>query len=618
MCRGFFLKKRFHSIQIRIFVIFMAASMAFCLFSYSAFYTTYINVTSHQLEQTCQNYFSATKVSLISFINETFAFSKQINNNTHLIELIKECYKNNGKISQQTADSIDYLLRRQIQENPRINSLRLYIDNSEPAYQTTNFYATNGIKTISKDYMSRSQWFNMAYEYAGKLIFRPTYQKIYNIPKTNYSKSYKYTENIFSFFKVLKDINNRNLAVICIDINESDLYAITQNLSLPSNTESYITDQDGNIITSSERGIVGLNIYEEKPFLPRTNQDIEQKIQDDTTEYLFNQHIFYFEDWHLITLTNTSKFFVDLISFNKVLTFFLLFFLLIAVLLGVIITKLYITPIHNLINNINTVKTGDLSVRIDTSDSYSEISDVQTSFNEMLDSIQKLVEENYEITIREKEAQIKSLEAQINPHFLYNTLDTINWKVYLLGGEDVSKLIQCLSQILRYSISSKLSVVTLQQDIEQVQNYLYIQKVRYEGRFIVKFDLHPDTMGLKIHKFLIQPIVENSIVHGLEEKESGGIIKISSQKTEDELIIEIFDNGIGMSAKQISTIFDNNTLFASGQHGEMRTHIGLNNVHNRLKFYYGEKYGLEIQSKEGEFTNVILHFPIVKSSESTI
>lgn len=616
---NFFIFKK-NSIKSKFFIMFFIMSLVFGVLIYNLLYKTYHNATVIQVENICDNYKTAVRSVLSSFINEIHSFTKVVNNDTELISILEECYSSEAPITDEMQIEIENILKKHIKSNNSITSLRLYVDNEFGNYQTKNFYATDSSsKVISEDYMGRSKWYNKAYAGEGKLFFRPTYKKLFSLPEVLIDdKVYDYSENIMSFFKVLKNSYGKQLAVISVDIDETTFYNMLQNISLPYNTKSYIIDPDGTVITSNNRSTIGKNFYAELPFVPKSemtpfNRIVSANVID---EYIYRQDTFYYEDWKIITMTPMKNLFIDMNMFNKLITSFLIYFIIIGLLISLVMTRLFSQPINNLIQSINAVKSGDLSSRIDTSKTkYIEVVEVQTSFNEMLDSLQRLLKENYEIRIREKEAQIKSLEAQINPHFLYNTLDTINWKVYMLGGEDISKLITSLSKILRYSISNKIKIVTLQEEIDQIKNYLFIQETRYEGRIKVYFNLDEDTLNLKVHKFLLQPLVENAIVHGLENKEKDGVIRISSYTSDNKLIVEIYDNGEGISQQKIKKIFEQDSEMHSNLNAGMKNHIGINNVHNRLQFYYGPEYCVKIESVEHKYTKIFVQFPICHDGE---
>ena len=179
----------------------------------------------------------------------------------------------------------------------------------------------------------------------------------------------------------------------------------------------------------------------------------------------------------------------------------------------------------------------------------------------------------------------------------------------LAGGEDISKIVSALGGILRYSINTSIKFVTLKEDLDQIKNYLYIQKVRYEDKFNIFFHIDPATMICKINKLLIQPLVENAIQHGLEYRETGGVLCISSKIKEEALLIEVFDNGIGISEERIFDILESEH---NSETDDKKTHIGIRNVHERIQLYYGRQYGVEIKSRIGKYTKVILKLPIAE------
>lgn len=247
------------------------------------------------------------------------------------------------------------------------------------------------------------------------------------------------------------------------------------------------------------------------------------------------------------------------------------------------------------------VRNGNLGLRIPVR-KRDEIGLISLHLNKMLDNLQSILHENYIIQLREKEAQIQTLKSQINPHFLYNTLDTINWMVVACDSR-VNEMVTSLSGILRYSISHPIDIVALKEEIYQLNHYLNIQKIRYEDQIEFITDIDPDTEMIKIHKLLIQPLVKNAIQHGMKNKEQEGIIRISSYLRNSKLIVEVFDNGEGFpEAIQRQVLSVSSSLRLE----DGISHIGLNNVHQRLRYYYGEQYGLEIDSSDRQFTKVRL------------
>jgi sensor histidine kinase YesM len=206
-----------------------------------------------------------------------------------------------------------------------------------------------------------------------------------------------------------------------------------------------------------------------------------------------------------------------------------------------------------------------------------------------------------------KEAELKALQAQINPHFLYNTLDSIQWLAVLQGAEDIQKTIQCLGQLLRHSLDRKSVIVNVAKELEQIRNYLFIQKMRYGDKLSYRINLEPGVLDFELPKLVLQPIVENAILHGVEPKAGGGSICIEGWlHKDDQAVIEISDDGVGMEDETLSRL---NASLRSDSEGGAQQHLGLANVHKRLQYFFGEEFGLAISSRPGAGSSVRLRIP---------
>lgn len=201
------------------------------------------------------------------------------------------------------------------------------------------------------------------------------------------------------------------------------------------------------------------------------------------------------------------------------------------------------------------VRSGEFDIRVN-SRRRDEIGQLSNTFDTMLGQINDLIQKNYEQKIREKNAQLKALQAQITPHFLYNALDSINWMLIEKEEQEISSIVIALGDLLRYSINNKKDMMPVKDEVRQIENYLKIQKVRFEERFT--YDIHvQDGLNEKlIPKLFIQPIVENALIHGIEKRSSDGKIEVKGYKTEQNVIFEVKDNGMGISEEMIAAIFD--------------------------------------------------------------
>lgn len=247
--------------------------------------------------------------------------------------------------------------------------------------------------------------------------------------------------------------------------------------------------------------------------------------------------------------------------------------------------------IIKLINYIKKVEKGDFNFQIDVYKN-DEIGFLTKSFNKMTFRLNELINKTYKLELSENEARLKALQAQISPHFLYNALDTINWSLIEKEDYETSKILGSLSEILRYSIDYNKKLVKISDEFRQLENYLRIQKGRFEDRFDYEIYLDEQFKDYCIPKLLLQPLVENAVIHGVEKCHSGGKIIVNCEMYYDDILITINDNGNGITPDKLNKL--KNKL--NGNKKEKKDHIGLLNVNDRIKLLYGDNYYLDIDS----------------------
>ncbi|WP_070000815.1 sensor histidine kinase [Cellulosilyticum sp. I15G10I2] len=296
--------------------------------------------------------------------------------------------------------------------------------------------------------------------------------------------------------------------------------------------------------------------------------------------------------------------------FTWVGLFFILVFAMLILAIFIIAKKIAFEKtriIDRIVDAFKEVQQGNLDVILDIK-SYDEFEIIGESYNMMLASIKNLIITNEERVRQTIMSEIKQLESQFNPHFLFNTLEHIKYMAKMDPGA-ASKMIVNLSTLLRYSISSNISDVTINEDLEYTKNYLQIQKNRFSNRFTYTMSVEEGTENCIVPKLIIQPIIENAIKYGFESRDTLEI-RIKVCFVEERLIIVIFDDGIGMEEEHlnhIKAILNGTTNNSS--------HIGLYNVHRRVKLMYGEDYGIDIRSEKFEGTVVRIILPINKRGE---
>lgn len=289
---------------------------------------------------------------------------------------------------------------------------------------------------------------------------------------------------------------------------------------------------------------------------------------------------------------------------------------LMSVIAMMILTSFVTKRIRRLRSGMKEVEQGNFEVNI-TSDSRDEIGDLVNGFDSMLLQLNTLIKEVYEGRIKEKEYEMRALQAQINPHFLYNTLETIRGQALIDDNEEIAKMVEALSAFFRYSISRKGNLVTLRDELANIENYMLIQRYRFNNRFSMEVlidEEDEEAFDFLIPRLIIQPVVENAIFHGLEEKLEGGKVTIDIIVTDKNLILMISDNGKGMDVdtlKELNARIQSNNVELDDreERNQRNTGIALPNIHKRIQLLFGEEYGVNVYSTAGQGTDVEITIP---------
>lgn len=282
--------------------------------------------------------------------------------------------------------------------------------------------------------------------------------------------------------------------------------------------------------------------------------------------------------------------------------------LIAALVLAFLLSNAITQPIHALIRTMQQVEQGDLNVRCDVKAS-NELGQLSDSFNHMIATTQALMDETARTAEQKRISEWRALQAQIQPHFLYNTLDSIIWMSHAGRNEEVVEMTSALASLLRRSIGTGSDTNTLAEEMDHVKSYLTIQKMRYNEKLQYALDMDPQTADCLLPKLVLQPLVENAIYHGIKVKQAGGTVRVESLLEEDRLLITVEDDGVGMSQEQIARIFEKKQSDAES------TKIGVYNVNERLQYYFGSEASMRYYSTPGKRTMVMLVLPIVREKE---
>jgi two-component system sensor histidine kinase YesM len=233
----------------------------------------------------------------------------------------------------------------------------------------------------------------------------------------------------------------------------------------------------------------------------------------------------------------------------------------------------------------------DAKVKIEGKD---EVNQLASTFNNMTDKIKKLINEVYINKIRQKELEMQMLQNQMNPHFLYNTLESIHMMAEVNRDKEVSRMARTLGKLLRYGIGRKQEQVTVKEEVEHLEDYIMLQKVRFEDIFVITVNVDRSLYECIIIKMILQPLVENAVYHGMENRSEGGKIEVKGYKSGEKIVFEVVDNGKGIDETQVKKLND----YINDRNNSFKS-IGLKNINKRIRLYYGSLYGVEITSKIG-------------------
>lgn len=272
----------------------------------------------------------------------------------------------------------------------------------------------------------------------------------------------------------------------------------------------------------------------------------------------------------------------------------------------VLVSNIVSKPLHSLCIAMENFKQGDFSQKVEVS-TLDEVGEASACFNSMVDDIKELIDKNYVMALKERESELDALQAQINPHFLYNTLDSLYWRAIEAGDEEIGEDILALSQLFRLVLGRGNGIVTVRNEAELLDRYLHIQRMRFGKRLEYKILINERILEEELPKLILQPFVENAIVHGFEKGGDNYYLSITGEKEDKRMVFHIRDTGVGMSKEQVAAIWEETDTrkYASQRIGK----YAIKNVKERLELIYHEEFELKIESEEGYGTTVMISIP---------
>ena len=313
--------------------------------------------------------------------------------------------------------------------------------------------------------------------------------------------------------------------------------------------------------------------------------------------------------WKVVGVTPKNVVSLNTIKTRLFIVFLITLILFILTLINSYISSRITNPIKELEKSVGFLEEGNLETPVYIGGSY-EIQHLGTSINSMARQIRVLMNDIVTEHEAKRKQEFDTLQSQINPHFLYNTLDIIVWMIENEQKAEAVKVVTALARFFRISLSKGKSIITVRDELEHVRNYLMIQHMRFKNKFSYYIDASEDCMDLASLKLMLQPLVENAIYHGMEFMDGDGEITLKVWKEEEDLYFSVRDNGLGMTAEQVESLFSD-SIHVTSKKG---SGIGVKNVNERIKLYFGEEYGLMIHSEPDEGTEITIHLPAVPYS----
>ncbi len=446
------------------------------------------------------------------------------------------------------------------------------------------------------------EWFKNTLDHPENLHFSmPHVQYIFD----NSENQYRWVISLSRAVEITQGTST-DQGVLLIDIAYGSLQQLLDNVAMGNEGYLYLANSDGELIYHPKIQLIDAGLAQE-------NTQTIQKFQDGNEQETFQgkkrdvvvKSVGY-TGWKLVGVTPEQGFSLNHLKTRLFMVFVAAFFLFLLALINSYISSRITAPIQELEKSVNALEEGALDTEVYIGGSY-EIQHLGRSIGDMAKRIQTLMEDIVAEHESKRKSEFDTLQSQINPHFLYNTLDIIVWMVENEQKQEAVKVVTALARFFRISLSRWKSIIPVKDELEHVRNYLMIQQMRFKNKFVYQIEAEPEVLSLASLKLMLQPLVENAIYHGMEFMDGDGEIVVKAWRQEGNLRFTIADNGLGMTTEQAAGLLTGRT------HGSSRrgSGIGVKNVNERIRLYFGEEYGLVIWSEPDEGTKVEICLPAV-------
>ncbi|WMC91924.1 cache domain-containing sensor histidine kinase [Kineothrix sp. MB12-C1] len=590
------------SLQTKLICLFLVTSVIplFILSVYSYYNTS--NTLKKNMEELTLGNLEQTGNSLEIWLESYEDLLYQIYTNDDVVKLIDKL--NNGEDDSVTRNQLRRMISGLINTKDYIRAI-------------TIITSENKIVTYNQltPYTNESSWINNFSMGQKELYDEISSDNKTHIFSTEYAVSFA-NEDYYLFHishRIIdyKDLEKRN-GVVIISIDEELLKRVClakDEDKLSSNNFNFIVDKKGNVISYPDSTRLMTKITDGESSSQEKKKDYLNFIYDENLFPNKYTSLYVYEnkglEWDVVNVVNQKETMIGIANQQRINIAACLLCFGMVIILTLPLSRQLAESVQKVVRSMETVSSGNLETRVTVDKQMPlEVEFIAIQFNDMLEKLDAALKKEKEAGERQRLAEITALEAQINPHFLYNTLDTINWMAIDKDEFEISNAINTLASILRYAIKNSNATVTVREEVSWLKNYIYLQQTRLKNTFRCNIDIDKQIADCKIHKLLLQPFIENSIIHGFERRTGENILTIRMEKKEEYLQIMIGDNGNGIEPAFVERL--NERAFHMMEESE---NIGIANAFTRLFMYYGEDVHVEIRSVLEEGTEIIILIP---------
>ena len=558
---------------------------------------------------------STANLGVVKQLNSNLNFLKKdiVDISTYLcidnevLRLLEIDNKHDTRISEDNLDTSNSLrfIMNIIASKDYISCLLLYSNNESPLYYEFTDLST-GAKNLSA--ISQSPAYRKAVDLKGSPLWFPMLEE-----NNDFIQNNKYPK--IGVCRVIRDYGSfSQTGFLVIGINESTLRTMCIKNIQNDREGILITDNQGRIISNVGTKLYGQDLKTQDFYIKsRLNSEGAAIDHIGGKQYLVAYSSFG-DGWRTYYAVPMEALRKEVNSVNNYTLIIVFLCLLFSLPLIILVSSLLTAPIKKLLKSMKRFQQGNFNERVEFK-YKDEIGQLGEGYNTMVENIRELIDKAYVLQIKEHEAELNALQAQINPHFLYNTLDTIFWKAEAQGEKEISEMVYSLSKLFRLSLNRGKGSTLVAREKELIEHYLLLQKIRFKSKLSYEIHISTDILGYVIPKLILQPFVENSILHGLEGKENGGTVKVTGVLQGDKLLFIIEDDGIGIDPGQINKLFIPEDEKDSGQSPNPSGGYAVRNVNERLNLNFGENYTLRFTSTPGCGTRVEMTIPAIISGE---